>query len=102
MMLCMVVELDRDAPAPSAVRWCQVCGTEVWVSAGMLRAVDAGEVDPHCGECWRGKVDLLGGTVEHRLHPDQIGDLRHFGVLPFAREMVRQENRAARRQRRKR
>lgn len=96
MSALLVCERADTIPGvPAAERWCNGCGTGVWVSHSMLWHADNGRVNPICLLCAHGSMVLTGR--EAAIHPDQVDELRQAGVLDFAREAVAELNREARR-----
>lgn len=91
LMMCSAIEVDgKRLPSwvPSEMRWCVICGCDVWVSTPMVAAVDRLEVTPHCEMCLLGLIANNDDT-DIEIHPDQAAQLKQLGVEPAVRALRR-------------
>lgn len=74
--------------APSEIRRCRLCATQVWTSTTMATAVDSGQLQPICTNCYQRQPNT-GPVV---IPPRQADELAAAGLLPAFQAMVDELN----------
>jgi hypothetical protein len=87
MQLLLCNTLAEGHAVPSRQRQCTYCDAALWVSTGLVPAVDTRELAPICAPCLQ--AGKHGQPITgFGIHPDQLPQLAEAGILNYAKRKI--------------